>query len=116
MTNSLVNLDKQLLRNILLNLLTNAIKYSSVKSVITFEVIKQNGELIFSVKDQGIGIPKEDQKNLFETFFRASNVENIKGTGMGLHIVKKYLDIMDGKIEFESAINKGSCFTVKFNC
>lgn len=116
MTNSLVNLDKQLLRNILLNLLTNAIKYSSVKSVITFDVIKQNGELIFSVKDQGIGIPKEDQKNLFETFFRASNVENIKGTGMGLHIVKKYLDIMDGKIEFESAINKGSCFTVKFNC
>jgi len=64
------------------------------------------------VHDHGIGIPAEDQKRLFNTFYRAHNVTNIPGTGMGLHIVKKYLDIMDGTITFSSEINKGSVFTI----
>ena len=115
MADSRVSLDKQLLRNILLNLLSNAIKYSTEGTTIYLDVVKQDGKISFTVKDQGIGIPQAHQKHLFETFSRASNVENIKGTGMGLHIVKKYLDIMNGCIEYDSALNQGSCFTVKFN-
>lgn len=66
------------------------------------------------VRDQGIGIPEEDQVHLFETFFRARNAGNIHGTGMGLHIVKKCLDLMNGKIVFSSKLGEGSTFIVLF--
>jgi PAS domain S-box-containing protein len=108
-----IRLDKQLLRNILINLLSNAIKYSPENSRIILTVKKENSNVIFSVKDHGMGIPESDQQHLFQTFFRASNVENIKGTGMGLHIVMKYIEIMNGNIGFESKVGEGSCFTVK---
>jgi PAS domain S-box-containing protein len=107
-------LDIQLVRNIIINLLSNAIKYSPEGSVIELDAVKEGGLLLFSIKDKGIGIPEEDKKHLFETFFRARNVETIKGTGMGLHIVKKYLSLMDGDINFESTLNEGSKFTVKW--
>ena len=72
-----------------------------------------NGDtLILSVKDQGMGIPKEDQKHLFTRFYRAHNVENIKGTGLGLYIVKRYVDLLGGSITFESHLGKGSSFTI----
>lgn len=64
------------------------------------------------MRDSGIGIPKKDQKHLFEKFFRANNAINIKGTGLGLHIVKRYLDLMKGSITFRSKENAGTTFIV----
>ena len=66
------------------------------------------------IKDQGIGIPKEEQKQLFERFFRARNTYNIEGTGIGLNIVKQYVELMNGTIDFESQMNNGSTFKVKW--
>lgn len=109
-----IRLDKQHFRNVLLNLLSNAIKYSDTGKVITLQARLVKDWLELQVKDQGIGIPEEEQQNLFQTFFRANNVSNIQGTGMGLHIVKRYMDIMGGKITFTSKLNQGSVFIVRF--
>ena len=79
------------------------------------EVIENDDEFILSVKDNGIGIPKEDQENLFKRFFRSSNVTNIQGTGLGLHIVNKYAELLNGKIIFHSEVGKGTKFTITFN-
>lgn len=104
--------DKQILRNILINLLSNAIKYSEENKEILFTSSIANDELIFKVKDNGIGIPEKEQEHLFDRFFRASNVTNIQGTGLGLNIIKKYLDIIGGNIEFESKENVGTTFKI----
>jgi PAS domain S-box-containing protein len=105
--------DKQMLRNVMLNLLSNAIKFSPENS--TIEVTgKHMGEVIeIAVKDYGIGISEEDQKNLFERFFRGRNASNIQGTGLGLNIVLRYLELMKGSITFESRINEGTTFYLK---
>lgn len=105
--------DKQILRNILINLLSNAIKYSDENKIIEFTTAINKNELIFKVKDNGIGIPFQEQEHLFDRFFRATNATNIQGTGLGLNIVKKYLDIIDGTIGFESKENEGTSFTIK---
>ncbi len=105
-------LDKQLLKNILLNLLSNAIKYSNENDTIFCRSYLESDDLIIEVRDQGIGIPREEQKHLFTRFFRAKNVENIKGTGLGLNIVRNYVELMDGKINFTSEEGKGSTFIV----
>lgn len=104
--------DSRILRNILFNLISNASKYSdSGKSIeVTASCDKDN--LKISIKDQGIGIPAEDHKHLFERFFRAGNVSNIQGTGLGLNIVKRYVELLNGKISFESEYMKGSTFMV----
>ena len=106
-----VIVDERILRNILFNLISNAIKYSDkdIKCIITFE--KEYYQ--FEIKDQGIGIPIEDQKYLFSRFFRAGNVTNIQGTGLGLNIVKQYVDILGGEISFESEHEVGSTFFVR---
>jgi PAS domain S-box-containing protein len=109
---SLVYVDKKLLKNILLNLISNAAKFSSEGSLIQVICSIKEEELIISVKDQGIGISEEDQHHLFERFFRAKNAGNIQGTGLGLHIVMKYLELMHGTIEMESKLNEGTCFTI----
>lgn len=104
-------IDKQMLRNILLNLGSNAIKFSPEnKSIDVFTNVTAK-EIIIKVTDHGIGIPKEEQVHLFERFFRAKNVTNIQGTGLGLNIVAKYLEAMNGRIEFESELDKGTTFT-----
>lgn len=108
-----VCIDKQILKNIFNNLLSNAIKYSPKNTPIKFDTIIKNGILTIIVQDYGIGIPKREQKHLFERFFRANNTVNIQGTGLGLNIIKKYLDMIDGKIYFESEPRKGSTFTLK---
>jgi PAS domain S-box-containing protein len=108
-----VNMDQNLLRNILTNLLNNAIKYSPEKSYIDFSVSNTDNELIMSVKDSGLGIPEADKPFMFDRFFRAKNVSTIQGTGLGLNIVKRYVDLMGGKIDFVSEENKGTTFTVK---
>ncbi len=107
-----VFLDKQLLRNICFNLLNNAIKYSQENKNIDF-FTKTGTEVILRVTDHGMGIPPEDQEHLFERFFRAANVTAIQGTGLGLNIVRRYVQLLNGKIEFNSEINKGTTFTIK---
>lgn len=112
--NEMVLLDKKLLKNILFNLLSNAIKFSAEgKSVEIYSEVKKSTVKI-SVKDQGIGISKDDQKNLFERFFRGHNATHIQGTGLGLNIVAKYLELMNGLIAVESEENKGTKFSLTF--
>ena len=109
---TLVRLDKKLMRQIVTNLLSNAIKYSASGSEIRIEVEDEDGSLQLRVADQGIGIPKENQQDLFEAFHRASNVGSIKGTGLGLAIVKQAVDLQHGVITFESEENVGTLFTI----
>ncbi|MFB6305531.1 MAG: ATP-binding protein, partial [Flavobacteriales bacterium] len=106
--------DKKLLRNILINLLSNALKYSPENSSIDLEVYpdKKNDNIRIDVIDKGMGIPEEEQDMLFERFHRAKNVVNTQGTGLGLNIVKNYLDLMGGEISFKSKENQGSRFSV----
>ncbi len=111
----LIESDGSLLRNIIFNLLSNAIKFTPQDGIITVTSVVENGSLVITIKDNGIGISDEDKQHLFERFFRASNATNIQGTGLGLHIVSKYVEMMDGAIGFESELEKGSSFTVTFN-
>lgn len=107
------NTDKRLLKNILINLITNAIKFSNEGSTIQINIHSDEDEFKFDVVDAGIGIPKEELHHLFSSFYRARNAVNIKGTGLGLHIVKRYLDLLQGSIKVETELGKGSAFFVK---
>jgi two-component system sensor kinase FixL len=109
----LVFLDKNLIRNIIINLISNAIKYSNEGQEIQITTRIENNVLRLEIKDHGIGIPEEDQVYLFSRFFRAHNAANIPGTGLGLNIVKKYLDILKGRIEFVSQQSMGTTFIVQ---
>lgn len=100
----LVRSDRKIIKNTLINLISNAIKYSKEDGKINCNISVNEKVLDFSVSDEGIGIPDEDQKHLFDRFFRASNVTNIEGTGLGLNIVKKYLEMLDGEISFVSKL------------
>jgi PAS domain S-box-containing protein len=104
--------DPALLRNVVTNLLSNAIKFSAEGSIIEVSSNVSKDRVVLTVKDNGMGISKEDQEHLFERFFRGTNVTNIQGTGLGLHIVAKYIEIMDGKIEFKSELEKGTTFII----
>lgn len=104
--------DARVLRHILFNLISNASKYSNAGKPIFIICSSNDSKVIFAVRDEGIGISKEDQKHMFERFFRASNAGQIQGTGLGLNIVKRYVDLLQGKIEFKSEYDKGSTFTV----
>ncbi len=108
-----VHLDINLIRNILINLLSNAIKYSSENSELELLISNDKNDITISVKDHGIGIPKEDLQHLMERFFRSSNVSNIPGTGLGLHIVNRYVEELKGTINIESEINNGTTVTIK---
>lgn len=105
--------DRHFLENILINLLSNAVKYSNADSPIELELRDESDNCIIDVKDYGIGIPIKEQEYLFTRFFRASNSENIQGSGLGLHIVQTYAKELKGSISFESQENKGSRFTLK---
>lgn len=107
-----INSDARVLRNILFNLLSNASKYSETNKDIDLTVTTERSMLTMIIRDYGIGIPEEDHKHLFERFFRAGNVSNIQGTGLGLNIVKRYVELLDGNINFTSKNKKGSIFTV----
>jgi len=107
-----VILDRQFSKNILLNLLSNAIKYSPTGKQIEVKLNSQDKQLRIDIKDDGMGIPAKDQKHLFNRFFRAHNVTNIPGTGLGLNLVQKYVEIMNGNISFVSEEGNGSTFTV----
>lgn len=105
--------DRNMLHNVLSNLLSNAIKYSPENKRIDLFTEISDGRFIIRVKDEGIGIPEEDQQHLFERFFRASNAFTVQGTGLGLNIVRKYLDLMGGDISFESKPGTGTTFTAE---
>ncbi|NJL44834.1 MAG: hybrid sensor histidine kinase/response regulator [Leptolyngbyaceae cyanobacterium SM2_3_12] len=107
-----ISLDQKLLWHILVNLLSNAIKYSPEDSTVTLEVICTEGTAIFKVKDAGIGIPPVDQERLFQPFHRATNVGKLPGTGLGLTLVKKCVDLHGGDIIVDSRVNAGTTFTV----
>jgi two-component system sensor kinase FixL len=107
-----IPVDLQLLRNILINLLSNGIKYSAESSVVDCTLSYQLATVDIRIRDRGIGIPPEEQRHLFERFFRASNTIGISGTGLGLSIVKKYLDLMGGQIRLSSVPGEGSTFTL----
>ena len=109
---SSVWLDPSLLRKILINLLANAIKYSGPGSTVTVRATCANEQLTLVVQDQGVGIPKADQKHLFERFFRAKNVANIAGTGLGLHIVGRYVELMGGSVGLQSVLDQGTTVTL----
>ena len=109
----LVMLDKMAMENVMINLLSNAIKYSPENKKIQLSTQLQNGHINIIVKDEGIGIPATEQNHLFERFFRAKNATNIQGTGLGLNIVKRYVELMEGEIRFESEENKGTTIYVK---
>lgn len=104
--------DRQLLRNVLFNLLSNAIKFSPEGAVIDVAIEVRNEEVVIAVKDQGIGISEADMKNLFERFFRGANAVAIPGTGLGLNIVTKYLELMNGTISCSSELDRGSTFYI----
>lgn len=108
-----IRTDRKILKNITLNLISNAIKYSNEEGRIWCTFAVKKNMLSLTVKDEGIGISKEDQVHLFERFYRGENVMNIQGTGLGLNIVKKYLDLLSGEIKYESEYGKGSTFSVK---
>lgn len=108
----MVRSDIKIVKNIMINLISNAIKYSPEDAEILCHLNRNDQEISFSVTDKGIGIPEDEQKHLFDRFFRASNVTNIEGTGLGLNIVKGYVEILSGNISFESTRYVGSKFTI----
>ncbi|MFZ5554327.1 MAG: ATP-binding protein [Bacteroidota bacterium] len=112
-TNTIVSLDNQILKNVIINLVSNAIKYSPESSPITVSFKAKGENCKIDVTDRGIGIPEHDQQHIFERFFRANNATNIQGTGLGLNIVKKYVELMKGKISFTSKPSEGTTFTVE---
>jgi len=105
--------DEKIIELIMSNLLHNAIKYSKENSTIEIEIKLKNNWLILQIKDEGIGIPVEEQNHIFERYFRAENVLTLQGTGIGLNIVKGHVDKFGGDISFKSAKNLGTTFTVK---
>jgi signal transduction histidine kinase len=107
-----VQLDASLLRKIVVNLLSNALKYSEAGSVVTVRAACHDQLLTLSVADQGIGISAEDQAHLFERFFRARNVTTIPGTGLGLYIIARYLDLMGGTVALQSTLGQGTTVTI----
>ncbi len=104
--------DSRILRNIMFNLVSNASKYSDVDKTIHVSCARTNGTVVIAIRDEGIGIPKEDQKHLFDRFYRASNAGNVQGTGLGLNIVRRYVDLIGGEISFKSEFKKGSTFYI----
>ncbi len=112
---SSVELDPSLMKHIVMNLLSNAIKFSPEDTTIEMNSQLTDQGLILTITDKGMGIPEEDQQHLFERFFRATNATNIQGTGLGLHIVSKYTELMNGTIAYRSELGSGTTFELDFS-
>ncbi len=109
---AMVQSDKKLLRNIIINLLSNAIKFSNENDSISVQCNTDDKFITIAVKDHGIGIGEEDQRHLFSSFFRGGNALNIQGTGLGLHIVQRYTNLLGGTVTLASRLNQGTTVTV----
>ena len=107
-----IQMDSNLLRHILTNLLENAIKYSPEGEIVSFKLAYQDNCVTFQIEDSGIGIPLAAHTKLFNSFYRATNVGQIQGTGLGLAIVKQCVDLHEGEITCTSVENQGTTFTV----
>lgn len=110
-----VIIDASLLKHIVMNLISNASKFSPESGFIDIKTKQENDHIMLSIKDYGIGISKDDQKHLMERFFRGTNAGNIEGTGLGLHIVAKYAELMNGTVKYTSELEKGTEFVITFN-
>ncbi|QQS15592.1 MAG: CHASE domain-containing protein [Candidatus Moraniibacteriota bacterium] len=112
-TTLVINVDAKLIRQIYLNLVSNAVKYSPLGSKIEISLTKMSGDVVFSVKDSGYGIPKDEHDRIFTKFYRASNIatKETDGNGLGLYLVKKIVEVSGGRIWFESEENKGTTFS-----
>ena len=104
--------DKNIIRNILYNILSNAIKYSDPGTHIDCKVQQKGDNFIIDIRDEGMGIPDQDLKHIGTRFFRASNVSHLQGTGLGLNIVRSYLNFLKGNLTFKTHANKGTTFTL----
>jgi len=113
-TGCVVNLDKKMLKHCIVNLVSNAMKYSGSAAIINVSTAVQDDQCYIHVEDNGIGIPREDQKLLFTAFFRANNTSNIQGTGLGLNIVQRYTELMQGKVTLKSTEDIGTLFMLSF--
>ncbi|RLD18356.1 MAG: PAS domain-containing sensor histidine kinase [Bacteroidetes bacterium] len=108
-----IQTDKNILKNILFNLTSNAIKYSGEDTEILCSTSVDDDVLTIEIADQGMGIPKREQKHLFSRFFRASNASNIEGTGLGLNIVAGYVEMLNGSIDYKSVEEEGTTFILR---
>jgi PAS domain S-box-containing protein len=106
------NLDENLLRQIITNLASNAVKYSPKGGLVRLDLVCQEDQAIFRIQDEGIGIPPEDRERVFETFYRASNAGTIQGAGLGLAIAKKCVDLLEGQVLLQTEVGVGTTFTV----
>lgn len=106
--------DKKLLKNILINLVSNSIKFSGEGMPIKIEVADDKKNTCIKVIDKGIGISESDQEHLFSSFYRGANATNIQGTGLGLHIVKRYIDLLEGTVNLQSKLGQGTTVTITF--
>jgi signal transduction histidine kinase len=104
--------DETLLYQIMVNLVSNAVKYTPDTGIVTVMYRVSNETITLQVEDTGIGIPEADQQKLFQSFHRASNVGNISGTGLGLDIIRRAIKVLEGSITFSSMKGKGTTFTV----
>ncbi len=107
----LVHSDKKLLRNIIINLVSNAIKFSDEGDKISIGATIDKEKAVVEITDEGIGIGEEDQEHLFSSFFRGANATNIQGTGLGLHIVQRYAGLLGGSVHLASQLNEGTTVT-----
>ena len=107
-----VEIDCRLLRSILTNILTNAVRYSPSDRAIQIKLSTSSDFVFFAVKDRGIGIPKEDTQSIFEPFHRGKNVSNIPGTGLGLNIVKRFVDFLEGSTSISTKVDRGTQITI----
>ncbi len=107
-----VNIDPKLFIHILTNLVENAFKYSPAESPADVDLVYEEDQVSIAVSDRGIGIPQDQLNNLFENFYRATNVGNVQGSGIGLAIVKEFVDLHKGEIKVKSLLNKGTTFTI----
>ena len=104
--------DDRLLQIVISNLLSNSIKYSEVGSEIIIDISQDTDRCTLQISDHGIGISEEDQKHLFEAYYRADNTGNVKGIGLGLKIVKDFVELHGGEISVSSELDKGTTFMI----
>ena len=110
---SIINSDERFLRNIFLNLLTNAIKYSPGREKVYLNVFKAESGICFAVRDEGAGMSQYEVSRIFEPFYRTNATKAIQGTGLGLAIVKRAADLINASLSVESNVNEGSTFSVR---
>jgi two-component system, LuxR family, sensor kinase FixL len=104
--------DREMMKVVILNLLSNSIKYSGPETTIDVKLYKNNGWVIIEVADKGIGIPEKEKGNIFKPFIRCSNINNIHGTGLGLALALKIVRLHGGDITFKSKIKEGTSFFI----